>query len=386
MIERARKWGLAVHDSHFGLIKDNVVHEVQRAGIVTEDGSESHNLFQRNLVAGVSQGDGFWLNGIRNTFVENVVADVHYADNPDDDGPTGGAYYMTRNIYSDAQVKQPKVPGADPRSTNPAEAETVDFAATNLERFDGNEAYGSLEGVWTDHRVGTTEHVLTNLRVWHMLDDSVLTYGAVNGVTIDGLVSREASLTLWAGGPAIVRHSNIQAAPGPGILDVRNVFTDGMSLTIEDTYLRNHVNVEYDLAAQMDVQPITDATIHTMTLQNVRFAFPTDDDGTGQNISLSYVNARWGDPIIPVIPNRLMVRSYNGTPGDDFQVYFLEQAASFPVPYTYDLPEEQPGFTRAGAPVRGLNNAQAYAQYGVAIAGAVAPCSTTRPGIHGYLC
>ena len=40
---------LVVHRSHYGLIRDNVVYNTRGAGIVTEDGTESFNVFERNF-------------------------------------------------------------------------------------------------------------------------------------------------------------------------------------------------------------------------------------------------------------------------------------------------------------------------------------------------
>ncbi|MCC6493420.1 MAG: right-handed parallel beta-helix repeat-containing protein [Pirellulales bacterium] len=40
VIRDGKKWGLAVHDSHYGLIENNVVVNMQGSGIVFEDGSE----------------------------------------------------------------------------------------------------------------------------------------------------------------------------------------------------------------------------------------------------------------------------------------------------------------------------------------------------------
>ncbi len=40
VIEGGSKWGITVHNSHFGLIQDNVVYNTGGAGIMTEDGSE----------------------------------------------------------------------------------------------------------------------------------------------------------------------------------------------------------------------------------------------------------------------------------------------------------------------------------------------------------
>ena len=53
-ISDSLKWPLAVHGSHFGLIKQNVVFggaQLTGAGIAVEDGTETENLFEENFVA-----------------------------------------------------------------------------------------------------------------------------------------------------------------------------------------------------------------------------------------------------------------------------------------------------------------------------------------------
>jgi len=59
-------------------------------------------------------------------------------------------------------------------------------------------------------------------------------------------------------------------------------------------------------------------------------------------------------------------------------VFWLQQAPGFTVPVS--------GSGNVGAPVAGLTNQQALAQYGLAVAGSVAPCSATRVGIDGFAC
>src|SRR3989338_6811043 len=44
------KWGVAIHDSHFGLFKDNVIYNMGGAGVMTEDGSETKNVIDHNFV------------------------------------------------------------------------------------------------------------------------------------------------------------------------------------------------------------------------------------------------------------------------------------------------------------------------------------------------
>src|SRR5262249_11976838 len=53
----AFKWGIDVNDSHYGLIKDNVLYNWAGAGVVTEAGNESYNVFEHNFVVRVL-GDG----------------------------------------------------------------------------------------------------------------------------------------------------------------------------------------------------------------------------------------------------------------------------------------------------------------------------------------
>jgi hypothetical protein len=75
--------------------------------------------------------------------------------------------------------------------------------------------------------------------------------------------------------------------------------------------------------------------------------------------------------------DQVFVYDYNGISGDNFQVFFTQQAANYIVPQTGAI---------LGSPVAGLTNQQAWAEYGIAIAGAVAPSSaTTKAGIDGLI-
>ena len=44
------KWGITIHGSHFGLIQDNVIYNLAGAAVVTEEGSETGNVFDHNMV------------------------------------------------------------------------------------------------------------------------------------------------------------------------------------------------------------------------------------------------------------------------------------------------------------------------------------------------
>jgi len=92
-IDGAPKWGVTVHNSHYGLVQDNVVYNTHGAGIVTEDGTESYNVFDHKLRHCVpraqatsrlavdtvepapipgGEGGGFWFRGPNNYIRNNV--------------------------------------------------------------------------------------------------------------------------------------------------------------------------------------------------------------------------------------------------------------------------------------------------------------------------
>ena len=124
----APKWGIVVHGAHYGLIQDNVVYNVAGAGITTEEGNESYNVFNRNYVARVargqahpegadaerpykgSEGSGIWVRGQNNVIVDNVAAGTY----------TYGLVLRGYRIFAECTLL-PKFPGAltakDPAAT-----------------------------------------------------------------------------------------------------------------------------------------------------------------------------------------------------------------------------------------------------------------------------
>lgn len=158
-----RKWAIAVHNTHYGLIQDSVVAFGEGAGIVTEDGSETANVFQRNFIAAFNnfgavlsqgeagnpvdpfmrQGMGFGLRGPSSELRENVVADTReaYAYN------TAG--FETGPTSVNVIVRVPKAQGVDT---------TIDANVTEMPVFhrkrltnETNEAYGVTRygiGLW----------------------------------------------------------------------------------------------------------------------------------------------------------------------------------------------------------------------------------------------
>ena len=78
--------------------------------------------------------------------------------------------------------------------------------------------------------------------------------------------------------------------------------------------------------------------------------------------------------------DQLKVEDFQGVAGDNFSVYFADQISSKVLPQTSADGKD------IGSPVAGLTNAQNLAQHGVCWAGELLPAgATTRPGINGLV-
>ncbi|PNY35338.1 hypothetical protein C2E31_17575 [Rhodopirellula baltica] len=128
VVEENLRWGVVIHDTDDGYFAGNIVYDTDGAGFMLEDGSETGNLLENNLVikvdgghqtddkrAGVSwhrdwrderfletgtDGSGFWGRSSSNLFVGNTVYDaVGYGYNfngyyRNEDRPTEGFHHQ----------------------------------------------------------------------------------------------------------------------------------------------------------------------------------------------------------------------------------------------------------------------------------------------------
>lgn len=367
VIDGGRKWGLVLHDSHYGLVKDNVVYNLQTAGIVTEEGSESYNVVERNFVTGVDKGDGFWINGARNYFRDNVV------------GRANTGFWLPPNLNNTLVFAIPPARG-DAMRTEP-----VSWIHSTFLEFARNEAYSVYNGLYLDHRHGGAAqggHLVKDFRVWSSFGRvhagvAVSTYDT-DGLIIDGLVARGAGIDVSTDKTVVIRNSDIQGADR-GIWDRSN----GVNLVVENTYLRNDVNVEVRLALLASGGPHgADPTmVRTTTLRDVRYDAPTGKPLVA--IKMLYVGG--GDSRVPVLGNVVEVYNHNRQANDNFRVYFLEQRPDFVVPFVGDIPDNA-ALQKIALQEPGLPNHLAWAKYGVAVAGSVAPRdAVTREGVLGLV-
>lgn len=409
-IDNGTKWGITVHNSHYGLVKDNVIYNAAGAGVMTEDGSESFNVIETNFVVrsrgtgeerGDSRGGGmggidfgyegsaYWIRGTNNYVRDNVAANSNsfaYAVFP-------------LNLSS---VRIPKFKGAD--TSVDGNYNLSNGQAMPLLEFARNEVYGSVSGL-TFWDVGAdcctavnevAESLVKDFHAWHLSRYGYYGYGQ-NRVTFDGWVQRndkailannyENNLGLWFGDyitrNLIIKNTDIQGARvgirapfKPG--DMNDIYGNQPGTTrIENTYLRNHYNIA--------ISPMYGVTggggslpPRRIFIDNVRYDPVSGNVGGNPqfNIAMSYNVDDRNANVIQM--DQVFVTNYNGVAGANYQVFYTQQAPSFVVPASTSQ--------LVGAPVSGLTNLQTWAQYGIAIAGAVAPCQTQVVGIEGFAC
>jgi hypothetical protein len=386
------KWPLVIHDTHYGLVKDNVVNNYAAAGIITEDGSETGNIIEHNFVSRI-KGDGnrvdangaagsaFWLHGMNNVVRDNVATNAQ-----------GGTYTYGFNLFNEFTGNKtlPAFQGADPME--PGQGVVTDMHSIPLPEFARNEAYGAMQSGLTLWWIGTywltprttQESVVKDFRAWNLNSWTYFGY-QTHKVTIDGFVTRSLNggnaVGLWYGDYFTSEGKLLNA-------DIRGfktgiippVDTNGGGYTLQDSYFDNTLqNVEmrtpWTNGYRSDRhQPVA------LTMRNVRFGMRPG----ASDIALTFLPAAGGGSKNWIVSDRLFVYDHNGVAGDDFQTYYLEQAPDFVVPQTVLNSDGTPH--HLGSPVSGLTNSQNWSTYGIAIAGAVAPCSTTRARIAGFTC
>ncbi len=286
-------------------------------------------------------------------------------------------------------VSVPAFRGADPTEAGGSVAIDMNNDAP-LTDFSDDEAYSLNSGMmmWSlgtnfDDDLGQAG-TIKNLHVWHQYAWGIFSYETC-GMTIDGFIDigdQAAGARGYAACCGI--NSSDYRQKNLTILNARiegeargyTADTNTAGLTImQNSILRN----------RSDFGMITLGCTNGMVpprrveLRNVQFGclsvLPADQQPV---IVVTY--EPWA--ISQVVKDELVFYDFNGVAGDDFQVYYPEQAPDFIVPQSAAATATEGAIV--GSPVAGLTNAQTWATYGIAIAGAVLPNGTiTRAGIVG---
>jgi G8 domain len=356
------KWGITIHNTHFGLVRDNVVYNSRGASIVTEDGNESFNVFDHNFAvrsqgAGDSvprggydgggsdpgsEGSAFWFSG-PNNYVRNNVAANADSFGFSLAGPAG-------------EMRVPGAAGAD--MLRAAETRSFDPVSAPVLEFSNNEAYGAMQiGVdcnWNG--------VISNVTVWHAARNGLVGMPA-SRLVIDGLVARgepailadaqENPSGVWLGNyigrEIVVRNADVEGLR----TGVSSPFVSGPlgggrtvnpgSVVIEQSRFRNYFGVVVGTAYAPAVpggRPDRVAVVRSSSFEPLP-GVPVNPASPPAAISMNYRMAP-GDAA-PREP--ILVQDFNNKPGETFKVY-----------YSLEAPP------------------------------AVAPCHESRPDIGGWVC
>ena len=336
-VDGASKWGITIHNSHYGLIRDNVVYNAHGAAIVAEDGTESfdefvHNFAMRSPGSGDfaprsgyggatndpgGEGAGFWMRGPNNIVKDNVAANVD-------------VFGFGLAAGSLGTVRIPKLKGADP--SQPGAFAELDTTEAPVREFSGNEAYGAIQ---TGVAIGWNG-TLNDVRVWHTTRHAVTAF-PTDRLVIEDLIVRgdpgvlsstnEAPTGLWFANyvakSVTVRRANIQgmrvgiASPFLARVEPELGRGDGVAV-IENSYLRNYVGVAVATAYTPNslVAPIKKAMVRGSefaALPNIPPAlYPPA--AISMNYGMQSGDTVKRDPII--------VYDFNRKAGDTFRVFY----------------------------------------------------------------
>jgi hypothetical protein len=379
------RWGVAIHGSHYGKVGGNVLYNWAGAALATEDGSESYNVIEGNFCVRTrgfggrldngNEGQAFWFRGPNNYVRDNVAADAYGSQF---ETAYGYKYFM----YYLGNVRIPNFPGAD--TSQEGQYTVKNGNALPLLEFARNEVYACENGLtfWWLNAEDTApqnggESIVRDTRVWHVSHYGMYGYPMAD-VTFDGYVVRgnrsllsnvhEGYTGMWFGD---YMAKNVKLIRGD-IQGMRTGFVDpyfsGYPTLIQDSHFRCNYDIRVVTPGAPGSAPWgPNRGPKSLVVRNTTHGPTAGWNFGGSNarlhVAMSYT--LHGGAANLTASDTVYVYDYNGVAGENYQVYYPEQAASFIVP--------QGTGPLAGSPVAGLTNQQNWDQYGLAIAGAVAP-------------
>jgi hypothetical protein len=400
------KWIVTIHDSHYGLIQDNVGVNGEGGGFVTEDGSESYNEFRHNFCVGVRgdgdpraedgrDGSGFWFMGFNHIVRDNVASASVGLGQAIVAG--AGFNYTRHSAGTDVYVRIPLFRGADvAQGSEGVDYMRKDLAKMPILEFSDNEAYGATAAGLVVWNLGATnwdggydagESLIKNFTVWHVWEEGFYSYPNKH-MTFDGFIFRSIPGHYsmgWQTGDyfmknIIIRNANIQGAWNG--IDLGGD-AEGEVL-IENSYIRSTKNnivipTFYTPGTKIDAGP------RRVTIRNVKF-----DAAPGNNTVNLFMQYKTGEHGNIRQKNEVFVYAYNQNNTDNFRLYFNEQNPSAIMTATDPLGGDSGLYSTLGCPQANLTNQQCWNTHGMATAG-IDPATicgnpTTRPEITGFLC
>jgi hypothetical protein len=344
-------WGINVNDSHYGLLKDNVLFNWAGASFVTKTGSETGNVIDHNMVVRTTgnalredddarAGSGFWFRGPNNYVRNNVATNIN---SDGDDIYNYGFNFYGRYVGT---VNIPVAQGSDLSVASQRQARNMNN--TPILQFENNEVYGATTSGLSLWWIGTfddnfyadaQESVVKGFTVWHHGTTGLFSY-PVNRVTLDGMVVRGNVNNLsdpnfhpmgiffsdYMGHQLVVRNANIQGV-ATGIVTPYNVGRVSTMNTnvIENSYLANVVNIS--VSPPRSINGSGDLSPKRLEIRNVTFAHPTNvSPSRWADIDMDFVISDNSGTSNLNVADLVFVYDYNGNANDDFQVFYTERA------------------------------------------------------------
>jgi hypothetical protein len=338
------------------------VYNTRGAGIVTEDGTESFNVFDHNFALRAEgsgdfaprsgyggptpdpggEGAGFWFRGPNNYIRNNVAANAD-------------AFGFGLAAGGLGTVNIPAHKGAD--TSQVSETKPLDTTGASVLEFTNNEAYGAMQAGVAWGWNGT----VSNLHVWHTSRHGLTATPAdklvVDHITVRGdksVLARQVEtpagvwMSNYVAKTIVVRDADIQGmrtgVSSPFYQELRAVEPsrgDG-SVEVEGGYFRDYIGIAvatvYSKGAEAGAA-VKRATVHDAVFE--RLDVPADPLNPSVAVSMNYGMASSDpDPRDPIT-----IYNYNKKPGETFKVYYSLEAPA-----------------------------------------GVAPCHDTRPDIGGWVC
>ena len=341
-----QKWGITLHGSHYGLVQGNVVYNLGGAGIVTEDGSESFNVFDHNFVARIAsnggrdehedqprgiarEGVGFWFRGPNNYVRNNVAANLG-----EDAGDVEASYAFKYNLVYLGTVRIPGFRGADTMVAGQYTSQNGNQLP--LLEFDNNEAYGVVQGLtmwWLCSLSGGDEFrgqcgqsVLRNLVVWHAMRYAYYGYPGYNYVFDNAVVYGDAS-QFGAFGNAIWHYGDYATVDhvmrNSSFFNTVGVYPpqwrDG-TVRFENNDLKTQYGFIFRTSAAPGACPTCDLPDPNTVLNNNRFAAPAGRPL--RTISMDWYTSGQDTGN----QDRLFACNHGGAAGTHFEVFWPQKA------------------------------------------------------------
>jgi hypothetical protein len=396
------RWGITVHGSHYGLVKDNVLFHWSGAGLVLEDGDEYENTIQGNCVFLVpSTGTGenqrgandvahssqlYWARSGESRFIDNYAS-----------GAEHGYAFLPYLNFNLVEVRVPSAKGNDPYSGVAADYTVIDTQHRPLLEFTGNEVGGHTDVGMTIWKMGSTgfathadqaESLVLDHKCWHVGHSQFYNYMTRN-ITFRNLVARNDFTKLRAGqgrGTAFFTSDYVQEDVLIDQSDIQGfvigwLVNFGTTQACTDTVWCNHsdVVVKPTWGAGTTAENIPP---RALTFTDCTFPDPTCD--FWENYGVLAREPFVMDGRIPAYSVNLIHDdvtqsiNHNGTT-DDYRLLYLEQLGSAVLEQT-----QTSGITTVlGSPDSGKTNTQNLADNGVCHSDYIPSAPATHADVYG---